>query len=573
MENDTTVSAAYIFRGIEYIVTMTVKDDSVLMVEVEDKLTADQWRAEFDAAYVEDLTHKTGNFKQFSIFVSMLESGIIQASESVSLDLLTYADLESLRQRKAGSAAKSMAAPQRTVSLNSKRYLILTYTVEFDRIHYPLPLPYVGKPDPRQLQEQVRNLRAEVKSLKQQGPSETKVKDVEKLRREMEALQKEKEDIETEFLQFRREMKNTTQGNALKELKMFKSMTRQLEEELMKEKTKHQRQVSKHSQQYRDLLEELEEVRASERNLKIRVKSLTNELALYKRDKVHTSRQTRPYSRERTSSYDRISSRERSLSRDRERSLSRDRSWSDRLSSARDRSRDRSRDGSLERPSSVNRSRLSDRSNGYKNSYSHRSRTPSPSPAGARNPRFDPSAYVKEKERKKKETVLKRKRQQRANTSGTSVLSNKPSPGVRLANSRLSANSRNRSRNTSYGSQGEMSDGGMSDSSYSSLRNYNRGRPSRPRSRSRQNERSALSSAYLSSPDVPKKSESKTKKNSKILASTPDSEYGRTRSVRNKENIPASNGYDSDYFDRSAEISEIDERLNRLQQLMKNSMT
>lgn len=26
------------------------------------------------------------------------------------------------------------------------------------------------------------------------------------------------------------------------------------------------------------------------------------------------------------------------------------------------------------------------------------------------------------------------------------------------------------------------------------------------------------------------------------LASTPDSEYGRTRSVRNKENIPANNG-------------------------------
>lgn len=73
----------------------------------------------------------------------------------------------------------------------------------------------------------------------------------------LEALQKEKEDIESEFLQYRREMKNTTQGNALKELKMFKTMTRQLEEELMKEKTKHQRQVSKHSQQYRDLLEEV----------------------------------------------------------------------------------------------------------------------------------------------------------------------------------------------------------------------------------------------------------------------------------------------------------------------------
>ncbi|KAL4238643.1 Coiled-coil domain-containing protein 61 [Mactra antiquata] len=557
MDEDATVSAAYIFHGVEYIVTMNVKNESILTVEVEDKLTADQWRADLDAAYIEDLTHKTGNFKQFSIFVSMLESGIIQASESVSLDLLTIADLQLLRQRKSGSTTTS-AVPQRTVSLNSKRYLILTYTVEFDRIHYPLPLPYVGKPDPRQLQELVRNLRSEVKSLKQQGPSEVRNKDTEKLRKELESVQKEKEDIESEFLQYRREMKNTTQGNAMKELKMFKTMTRQLEEELMKEKTKHQRHVSKHSQQYRDLLEELEELRASERNLKIRVKSLTNELALFKRDKVR-SRPARSYSRERTNSYDRLSTRDRSLSRDRERSVSHDRSWSDRLSSTRNRSRDRS----LDRPSSANRSKLSDRSNTYKHSYSHRSRTPSPAPVSGRNSRFDPSAYVKEKERKKQEALMKKKRQQRANTSGGSHSSNRPSSTSRLVNSRLSANSRNRSRNTSYGSQGEMSDGGMSDCSYGSVRNYSRCRQGRPTSRSRQNDRSTVSSMYLSSPEVPKKTET----------STPDSEYGRTRSVRNKENIPESNGYDSDYFDRSAEISEIDERLGRLQQLMKSSMS
>lgn len=574
MEGDSTVSAAYIFRGTEYIVTMTVKNDTVLTVEVEDKLTADQWRADFDAAYIEDLTHKTGNFKQFSIFVSMLESAIIQASESVSLDLLTYADLESLRQRKAGTAPKP-SIPQRTVSLNSKRYLILTYTVEFDRIHYPLPLPYVGKPDPRQLQELVRNLRAEIKTLKQQGPTESKTKEFEKVRKELEVLQKEKNDIESEFLQYRREMKNTTEGNALKELKMFKSMTRQLEEELMKEKTKHQRHVTKHSQQYRELLEELDEIRASERNLKIRVKNLTNELALYKRDKVHISRSSRPYSRERTNSYDRLSARERSLSRERERSSSRDRSWSERLSATGNRSHDRSRDRSFDRPSSGNRSKLSDRSNSFRNSLTHRSRTPSPSAAGARNPRFDPSAYVREQERKKKEAVLKRKRQHRANVSSSSHPSSKP-PGTRLTGSRVSANRHSRPRNNSYGSQGEMSDGGISDSSCGSrgsYRNYSRSRASRPRSRSQQKDRSLLSSANLSSPDVPKKIESRTKRNNKILASTPDSEYGRTRSVRDKENIPTANGYDSDYFDRSAEISEIDERLNRLQQLMKTSLS
>lgn len=50
MDDNTTVSAAYIFRGVEYIVTMNVTDDSTVTVEVEDKLTADQWRADFDSA-------------------------------------------------------------------------------------------------------------------------------------------------------------------------------------------------------------------------------------------------------------------------------------------------------------------------------------------------------------------------------------------------------------------------------------------------------------------------------------------------------------------------------------------
>ena len=36
------------------------------------------------------------------------------------------------------------------------------------RIHYPLPLPYQGKPDPVALQETVRELKAEIKRLKTQ---------------------------------------------------------------------------------------------------------------------------------------------------------------------------------------------------------------------------------------------------------------------------------------------------------------------------------------------------------------------------------------------------------------------
>lgn len=54
-----------------------------------------------------------------------------QSSESVTLDLLTYTDLESLRSRKLGGRPGALAP--RSAQLNSKRYLILIYSVEFDR--------------------------------------------------------------------------------------------------------------------------------------------------------------------------------------------------------------------------------------------------------------------------------------------------------------------------------------------------------------------------------------------------------------------------------------------------------
>ncbi|KAF6287673.1 coiled-coil domain containing 61 [Rhinolophus ferrumequinum] len=130
MDQPAGLQVDYVFRGVEHAVRVVVSGQ-VLELEVEDRMTADQWRGEFDASFIEDLTHKTGNFKQFNIFCNMLESALTQSSESVTLDLLTYTDLESLRNRKMGGRPGPLAS--RSAQLNSKRYLILIYSVEFDR--------------------------------------------------------------------------------------------------------------------------------------------------------------------------------------------------------------------------------------------------------------------------------------------------------------------------------------------------------------------------------------------------------------------------------------------------------
>lgn len=187
----TVVQDEMKFRGAEFAVKVELAE-RLLIVEISDVVTADQWRGEFDPAYIEDLTRKTGNFKQFPVFCSMLESAVNKSSESVTLDLLTYSDLELLRNRKAGVVGRPRAQPQ-SPALSAKRYLILIYTVEFDRIHYPLPLPYLGKPDPAELQKEIRALRSELKTLGLRGDHKVSDQETRRLRAELALVKDEKE--------------------------------------------------------------------------------------------------------------------------------------------------------------------------------------------------------------------------------------------------------------------------------------------------------------------------------------------------------------------------------------------
>ena len=85
-------------------------------------------------ADVEEITHKTGSFKKFDVFVNMLRGALLQREEGLHIDVLTYADLLALKSRKSGNAEPTAAARDpATVAGNTKRYLILTYASRFDR--------------------------------------------------------------------------------------------------------------------------------------------------------------------------------------------------------------------------------------------------------------------------------------------------------------------------------------------------------------------------------------------------------------------------------------------------------
>ncbi|XP_043271684.1 centrosomal protein CCDC61-like [Venturia canescens] len=173
----------YAFKGgREYVTRMRVTalrggSQRNLELSVTDKYTSENWQSSYDTAYIENLTHKTGNYKQFDVFVAMLQSGLLKTSDCVTLDLLTFEDLEMLRARRSESSTPSTMSSKGS----NRRYLILTYSVEFDRIHYPLPLEYCGFPDPSILQATIRRLTAENERLRTTGVNKDLQKRVDQL--------------------------------------------------------------------------------------------------------------------------------------------------------------------------------------------------------------------------------------------------------------------------------------------------------------------------------------------------------------------------------------------------------
>lgn len=134
-----------------------------------------RWRGDFSRKYVEEVSAKTGSFKKFAVFAKMLVAAVVDASETVFVDLLTYADLERLKRERGaargeanGTRATADGAKARDVSpASQKRYLILTHADEFDRTHYPLPLVFEDDPSPQALQATVERLRRENRTLKE----------------------------------------------------------------------------------------------------------------------------------------------------------------------------------------------------------------------------------------------------------------------------------------------------------------------------------------------------------------------------------------------------------------------
>ena len=150
----------------------------------------------------------------------------------MSLDLLTYDDLKVLREQKLGGHPRRRqkhGGPEE--KLKSKRYLIITYTVEFDQIHYPLPLMFTGTLNTDTLKQQIKDLRKENLTLrnKRHSTANHSTLDV-----DYEKTLQENEELREELDQCHQQLKEIGTGNLGKELKVLKKVVQNLEVRIWK---------------------------------------------------------------------------------------------------------------------------------------------------------------------------------------------------------------------------------------------------------------------------------------------------------------------------------------------------
>ena len=136
---------------VDYIFSLSVYKVSKfdanfrMVIDCESKLDGLLWRGDFQQKYIEEITNKAGNYKKFQIFTKMLMTAMKREQpDEVYLDLLTAQDLAQLKARKQGASAQS---DHTQVDPKQKRYLILTLSGEYEKVHYPMPLVFLEEPD------------------------------------------------------------------------------------------------------------------------------------------------------------------------------------------------------------------------------------------------------------------------------------------------------------------------------------------------------------------------------------------------------------------------------------------
>jgi coiled-coil domain-containing protein 61 len=229
------------FKDIEYLVTIKAAAD-ILTVTISHSKALSVWTGSFTSKQIENLTAKTGNTKSFTVFCKLLTAALQNKNPSLHLDFYSYQDLELIRKGdlKLGSSFKP----------SKKKYLIVSYVTDFEKVHYPLPVilqdgqDFEGdsgmqrgnESELQRLRQENMNLVKSLSSFKEEflnyrERTERKIEDLLNTKLDLESeIQRMKEELDVIILQLEDEAKKRNNSNH-PDTKMLKaSLAKQIDE-------------------------------------------------------------------------------------------------------------------------------------------------------------------------------------------------------------------------------------------------------------------------------------------------------------------------------------------------------
>ncbi|KAG5448375.1 Coiled-coil domain-containing protein 61 [Clonorchis sinensis] len=280
----TYVSCVKKFSDREYEIQSFLETESVLTLEVYSCDSGEEWQAQF--THIEELTRKTGSFRRFGTFCAMLQTCLREFVPGLQLDFLSFDELDSIRKNQS-----NVASGRPLSNRQDKRYLILSYVTEFDKVRYPLPLTHIGVLTPEVLRGLIQNLRIEIDRMKfhhdfrqhdKSVPESTSIPhpEIARLTEENRKLLQQMSELQRQL--FASNNIATFNGNVIQP--NLRAFVDSLENELFEEKTNSARQAAQHRYEVQRLRSDLDAAYASQRNLYERIDQLTTELALIKRN-------------------------------------------------------------------------------------------------------------------------------------------------------------------------------------------------------------------------------------------------------------------------------------------------
>ncbi|KAF4659323.1 Coiled-coil domain-containing protein 61 [Perkinsus olseni] len=301
------------FHDVDYLVEIEIEGDN-LTASCEERFEGTRWTSTFSSRFIEEITHRTGNFKSFAVFVQMLFDALldtdqqeaVQDNTTVTVDILTGRDLELLRHRNGGGVPPSQLTSRSLPDSEAKRYLILTYQASYDRVHYPLALARQEPgSDAAALLRTIKRLSRELKVLgrgtvahrgrggscsafevrydhapasmlrHRAAPSK---KLIARLEEENERLVRRCAELQHE-IDHRGPRAGGARGQQVSELKRLRETNNRLHGDLKQLREAKMRQAQLHRNEMEKLRKELNNARGQERQLRTKIRSLEGELS------------------------------------------------------------------------------------------------------------------------------------------------------------------------------------------------------------------------------------------------------------------------------------------------------